>query len=193
MPAADRQKWDAKYSSADSVPRETSAVLVALAEYLPCQGTALELAGGAGRNAIWLAARGLDVTIWDVSPVGLALAHQRAAEAGQSLTTRVVDLELGDSWPPQSFSVILSVCYLFRPVLARIADHLRPGGTLVIIQPTLQNLERHQKPPRDFLLAAGELPGLVKGVEILHFAEGWNADGRHDAVLVARKPAFSVV
>ena len=80
MPHFDRQKWDAKYAAAEEIPREPSAVLRSLEKLLPRCGRALDVAGGAGRNAIWLAKRGLDVTIADVSPRGLALACERAKQ-----------------------------------------------------------------------------------------------------------------
>lgn len=186
MPEFDRTKWDAKYADAAFAPREPSAVLISLAKFLPTTGRAIDVAGGAGRNAIWLAQRGLDVTIADVSSVGLAQATARAAEAGVTLNTLCTDLEV-QNFPPGPWDLILSCRYLQRPLFAVYPQALAPGGTLVVIQPTKSNLERHDKPPADFLLEDGELPGLVQGLQILHYEEGWLADGRHDAVVVARK------
>ena len=183
----DRQKWNAKYAAwAEEAPREPSAVLVSLAGYLPSRGRALDVAGGAGRHAIWLAQRGLDVTLADVSPVGLTIARRRAAELGASITALQTDFEAGQ-FPPDPWNLIVSVCYLWRPLFARYPDALAPGGTLAVIQPTRRNLERHDKPPADFLLEEGELPRLVAGLEIVYCQEGWLGDERHDAVLVARK------
>jgi SAM-dependent methyltransferase len=184
---ADRDKWDCKYSSPDNAPREPSQVLIGLERYLPRGGTALELAGGAGRNAIWLASRGLDVTIWDISTVGLALARERAQAAGVKLATESVDLEHLSPEHVRQFDLVLSMCYLNRPLLKNCQSLLAPDGTLIVIQPTRRNLERHDKPPYDYLLADGELPSLVTGLEIMCSKEGWLADGRHDAVLVARR------
>ncbi|HMC12402.1 MAG TPA: class I SAM-dependent methyltransferase [Pirellulaceae bacterium] len=185
MSLFDRQKWDAKYAAED-VPREPSAVLQGLAPLLPMKGKALDIAGGAGRNAIWLAQRGLNVTIADVSPRGLEIASERAKEAAVRITPLPADLEKGP-FPAGPWDLILSVCYLWRPLFAIYPQVLAPGGLLVVIQPTKKNLDRHPKPPAGFLLNDGELPGLVSGLEILHYAEGWQADGRHDAVVVARK------
>jgi len=183
---ADRTKWDAKYAAADSAPREPSAVLTSLADYLPTCGRALDIAGGAGRNAIWLAQRGLDMTIADISTVGLALVKERAAAAGVTVNTIAIDLER-DPLPAGPFDLILSVCYLWRPLFAEIPRILAPGGRLVVIQPTKRNLERNDKPPAAYLLDEGELPRLTSGLEIIHYQEDWLADGRHDAVLVARR------
>ena len=185
MPLFDQQKWDAKYAAADAVPREPSAVLTALHALLPRSGRAIDVAGGAGRHAIWLAQRRLDVTIADVSPRGLTVAQARAAEAGVKITPLQIDLEEA-SFPPGPWDLILSICYLWRPLFAAYPTALAAGGMLVVIQPTKTNLERHEKPPEGYLLEDGELPGLVRGLEIVRYEEGWLADGRHDAVLVAR-------
>jgi tellurite methyltransferase len=193
MPAADRKKWDAKYTGADAVPREPSAVLVSMAKYLPPVGRALDVAGGAGRHAIWLAQRGLNVTIADVSPVGLALTKKWATAAGVTIATLQVDLE-EEAVQAVPFDLIISLCYLWRPnLISQVPRLLAPGGKLVMIQPTKRNLERHEKPPADYLVEEGQLKRLFPSLEIVHYEEGWLADGRHDAVLVARKPEPRVV
>ncbi|HEX5105022.1 MAG TPA: class I SAM-dependent methyltransferase [Pirellulaceae bacterium] len=182
----DRQKWNAKYQT-EPAPREPSQGLIALDCFLPRSGKAIDLACGAARHGIWLAQRGLDVTIADISAVGLSLAMERAAERGVSIKPLEIDLE-HDSFPPGPWDLILSVCYLQRSMFAAYPTALAPGGTLVVIQPTKKNLERHAKPPADFLLDEGELPGLIRSLEVLHYQEAWSADDRHDAVLVARRP-----
>jgi tellurite methyltransferase len=186
MPLFDQQKWDAKYAAAEEVPREPSAVLCSLDPLLPKNGRALDIAGGAGRNAIWLAQRGLEVTVADVSRQGLALAGDRAREANVSIRPLCTDLEEAP-FPSGFWDLILSVCYLWRPLFSVYPQVLSPGGLLVVIQPTRKNLERHPKPPAGYLLHDGELPSLVSGLDIVHYQEGWQADGRHDAVVVARK------
>jgi tellurite methyltransferase len=186
MSVADREKWDRKYAAAAEAPSEPSAVLAGLNRYLPQSGSAVDLAGGAGRNAIWLAKRGLDVTIADISSVGLDIARRRAAEAGVELTTVVTDLELSQL-PIGSFDLVLSVCYLRRPLLMQLGTLLATGGTAIVIQPTKQNLQRSDKPPADYLLNERELPRLLQDLDIVHYEEGWLADARHDAVAVARK------
>ena len=188
MSLFDQQKWDAKYAASEEVPREPSAVLRSLEDILPQSGRALEVAGGGGRNAIWLAKRGLNVTLADVSPRGLALACERAREAGVSISPLCTDLQ-DAPFPAGPWDLILCVCYLGRPLFSIYPEVLSPGGLLVVIQPTQKNLQRHPKPPTEFLLHDGELPELVTGLEIIRYHEGWQADGRHDAVVVARKPS----
>lgn len=191
MSAADREKWDAKYTGPEVAPAKPSLVLVQLAQFLPTRGRALDIAGGAGRNAIWLVGRGLDVTIADISGVGLAVARERAAAANVKIET--VEMDLEEQLPPGSFDLILSNCYHCSDLFPRFAKILADHGRLVVIQPTKRNLERHEKPPAAFLFEEGELRKLAAGLEILHYEEDWSADDRHDAVLVAKKRATSVV
>lgn len=186
MSQFDRDKWDAKYAAHDTAPREPSALLASFAEYLPTRGRALDIAGGAGRNAIWLARRGLDVTIADISSVGLSLAQRRAADAGVTLNVLQIDLQ-EQPLLAGPFDLIVSVCYLWRPLSTEFSRLLADGGTLIVVQPTLRNLERNEKPPAAFLLNEGELRQMAHGLEVVHSEEGWLADGRHDAVLIARK------
>ena len=62
------------------------------------------------------------------------------------------------------------------------------GGRLVIIQPTLSNLQRHARPSAQYLFQDRELRPLAEKLfHVLHYHEGWSADDRYDAVLVAEK------
>ena len=185
MSADDRRKWNAKYARPDAAPAQPSRLLAELAPLLPTSGRALDVAGGAGRDALWLAQRGLDVCVADISQGGLEIAVKRAAECGVALETVLVDVEC-DPFPQGPWGLILSVHFLHRPLFAEFPKVLQPGGALVVIHPTQANLQRHEKPPKRFLLEDDELPSLVEGLEIVHYEEGWLAEGRHDAVLVAR-------
>jgi len=184
MSDADREKWNARYA-AEAPPREPSAVLTGLAHLLPAKGRALDLAGGGGRHAIWLAQRGLEVTLADISPTVLAVAQQRAAEVGVAIRTLEIDVEQ-EPFPAGPWDLIVTVCYFRRPLFDVFYQALAPGGVLAVVQPTMSNLQRHAKPPRDYLLDDGELPRLVKGLSVVYYEEGWLADGRHDAAFVGR-------
>lgn len=191
MSAADREKWNQKYSDPDFAPRNPSPVLLSLAKWLPpTRGRALDIAGGCGRHSIWLAQQGFDVTLADVSSVGLQVARQRAAAAGVDIKTIEHDLEQ-QGLPPGPWDLIVSICYLWKPTHELIAEVLAPLGVFVMIQPTTINLTRHEKPPRDFLLEPGELGKLIADecddiLNLCHYEEGWSLDDRHDAVLVVR-------
>jgi tellurite methyltransferase len=188
MSQEDRARWDTRYASGAHVPPETPATfLLHVARLLPQRGRALDVAGGAGRHAVWLAERGLATTLVDISPVALDIAARRAADRGVSLVLLCRDLE-SEPLPEGPWDVILCCDYLHRPLFAQFATRLSPGGTLVVMHPTRSNLMRHDRPPPAYLLDDGELPRLVAGLDVLLYTEGWTADTRHEAHLVARRP-----
>jgi tellurite methyltransferase len=186
MAEADRLKWDARYRERGAGGREPSGFLAALDDLLPRRGRALDVAGGAGRHAFWLARRGLDVTLADISGVALEVAREEAGRAGLVVHALRLDLE-AEPLPPGPWDLVLCVYFLSRPLFDTIPTALAPGGLLVVAHPTLANLERHARPGPEHLLGAGELPGLVRGLEILRYDEGWQEEGRHEARLAARR------
>jgi tellurite methyltransferase len=190
MSEADRTKWDARYSeggpSDAPTPWLVSWMKRADEGILPRSSRVLDVAGGAGRNAIWLAQQGFDVTLVDVSPVGIALAEKRAKDAGVTITTRVMDLE-AESLPEGPWDVIVQMHYLDRALFPHYAELLLPSGLLFVEHPTKANLMRHAKPGAAYLLEDGELPTLCDDFVIVSYGEGWNEVGRHEARLVARR------
>ncbi|MBI1765329.1 MAG: class I SAM-dependent methyltransferase [Acidobacteria bacterium] len=128
--------WDERYAELGyAYGTEPNDFLVAHAARIPA-GRVLCLAEGPGRNAVWLAQQGYEVTAVDLSAVGLAKARQLAAERGVSITTIQADLaeyiiEAG-AWD----GIVSIFCHL--PVLARqrlygqIAAGLRAGGVFLL-------------------------------------------------------------
>lgn len=182
---ADRERWNARYEAEDAVP-PPSPWLDGLDALLPRAGRALDAGGGSGRNALWLARRGLAVTLADLSPVALARAAREARARGLPLATVEVDLEVAPP-PPGPWDVVLCLYFLHRPLLAAAPALLAPGGLLVVAHATRTNLERHPRPGPRHVLEDGELPGLVRGLDILRSEEGWLEGGRHEARVVARR------
>ena len=186
-PSPDQLKWDARYAERGPQARPPASFLELSSAHLPQAGRALDVAGGDGRNALWLAERGLGVTICDVSPEGLANAQALAAGRGLELETLALDLTSGD-FPAGPFDLILSFHYLQRDLFPRTARALAPGGVLLFCQPTRSNLERHAHPSARFLLADGELATLIpESLEVVSLEEGWLDEGRHEARLIARR------
>ncbi len=187
MSDADRRKWDQKHGERGA-PGDPQPPVVALEGFLPRAGRALDVAGGSGRYALWLARRGLDVTLVDVSPVALDIARRHAA--GLSLTTRVLDVD-DEPLPVGPWDLVFCAHFFDRRVYRTFSALLAPGGTLVVDHPTVANLERHASPSAAYLLEPGELPGFATGLEILFYEEGWTSpdgdDARHEARLVARR------
>jgi SAM-dependent methyltransferase len=186
MAEGDRERWNARYAE-EGEPPAPSAFLVSLDALLPTRGRALDVAGGSGRNALWLARRGLDVTLADVSDVGLEKAARAAAAAGVALATVRVDLE-ADPPPAGPWDLVVCTYFLHRPLLAAIPAVLAPGGLLVVAHATRTNLTRHPRPGPGHVLDDGELPRLIRGLAVLSSEEGWLESGRHEARILARRP-----
>jgi SAM-dependent methyltransferase len=133
-------------------------------------GPVLSLGEGEGRNAVFLAQRGLNVTAVDLSSFGLDKAQRLAADRGTALTTQVADLadyDLGES----RWGSILSIwCHLPAWVRARVhrgvVAALRPGGLFVLEAYTPRQLAFDTGGPKNAellyepLQTAAELEGL---------------------------------
>ncbi len=181
----DRDHWNQRYIERPW-PDEPSPWLTANAELLPEPGSALDVAGGTGRNAVWLASQGWDVTIVDVSDVALAMATDRAEALDAPLRTHLMDLS-SDPLPDGPWDLIVLFHYLDRVLLSDLVAALRPGGVLMGALATVSNLERNPRPPLAYVLDDGELPALMGGPELIRYEEGWQ-DDHHDARFVVRKP-----
>jgi tellurite methyltransferase len=181
----DRQRWNSRYREQTGAS-EPSRFLRALVDRLPSTGRALDVAGGPGHDALWLARRSLDVTLTDISDVALERAAAAAREAGLPLRVARVDLET-DPLPSGPYELVLCLNFLWRPLFEVFPQVLEPGGLLVFAQPTRSNLQRNAHPSARFLLEDGELPQLLRGLEVLSCTEGWTEEGRHEARLVATR------
>ncbi len=184
----DRDRWNTRYRDNDGVGAP-SAWLTSLA-MIPTTGRALDVAGGSGRNALWLATRGLDVTLVDVADEALALARETASGSGTHLETAAIDLTHREL-PVGPWDVVLCFHYLQRELFEQMARILAPGGLLVVALATVANLERHKRPALRYLLEEGELPGLVPTLEVILYEEGWLDEGRHEGRLVATPPPYA--
>jgi tellurite methyltransferase len=191
----DRERWNARWRERAADLDEPSRVLDDHAGLLPARGKALDLAGGAGRNAIWLARRGWDVTLVDVSDTALDKAEERATRLGVAARMRFLRLDLEGTLPlAPLFDLVMVMHYLDRTQRDAFVDLLVDGGLLVAANPTVTNLERHARPSARFLVERGELASWARrlGLEVLASREDWSAEGMHEAAIVARKPAIDL-
>jgi 2-polyprenyl-3-methyl-5-hydroxy-6-metoxy-1,4-benzoquinol methylase len=114
--------------------QDASSFLARVVEDLK-PGTALDVAMGQGRNALYLASKGWDVTGYDVADQGLALAQASAKKAGLSLKTVCAshaDFDYGVAkWDlvVEAFAFTDLADAAYRK---RVIDSLKPGGVLVI-------------------------------------------------------------
>lgn len=194
-----RQMWDERHGA--RVPIESAAPdpsLAAAADGL-VPGRALDLAAGDGRNAIWLAGRGWDVTAIDFSTVALDRARASADAAGVAIEWVNADLL---EWRPEPRSFdLVAVMFLHLPrherraVLANAADAVAPGGRLVIVGHDRSNLIGGAGGPQDpdVLFTPEEIAGDLADLAIERAAVVARdvGDGRRalDAVVIGVRPA----
>jgi tellurite methyltransferase len=184
--------WDQAYRSGHNLDRQPSPLLVrSVAALKP--GRALELACGAGRNAIYLASCGWQVTAIDLSTVAIEILRQRAAEVGVQVDAGVADLEAG-GFPinPDSYDLILIFHFLWRELFPAVRRGIRAGGHFIGSIHIDDGSAEARTMNQAYLMQPGELRHQFRGWQILHYREGKSDEGHHHrlalADIVARKP-----
>ena len=166
----DKARWNKKYDTEKYIAgRDPIPFLQNHTDLLP-KGKALDLAIGEGRNGVYLATQGFQVTGVDISEVGLKKAQALAAEKGVTLATIVADLEQYDI-PPNTFDVIICAYYLQRDLFPKIAAALKPGGVAVLETYTVDNLQYRPNFNRAYLLEPNELLTMLPGLRVLRYQE----------------------
>jgi len=195
------QDWDQRYATTELVwGAGPNRFLVAeVAGLTP--GRALDLGCGEGRNAIWLAELGWQVTGVDFSEMGLDKARRLAADRGVEVNW--VRADLLEYQPDRGAFDLVIVMYLqlladqVSVVMKRASAALAPGGTLLVVGHDLLNLsEGHGGPQNPEVLFTPadierDLPGL--GIERAErVLRPVTVDGREvtaiDALVRAKKP-----
>ena len=199
--------WDARYGATDRVwsGNPNPRLVEQVAELTP--GTALDVGCGEGADAIWLAARGWQMTAIDISPVALERAADQATAAGEQIAARITwqqaDVLVWE--PTQRQFDLVSAQYLHPPpperdaVYRRLAAAVRPGGALLIVGHHPLDLQAPTGRERfpELLFTADEIAAVLDPTawQILVAAApprpATNPEGQpvtvHDAVLLARR------
>ena len=194
--------WNERYSAPGyAYGTEPNDFLAAVATRIP-RGRVLSIADGEGRNGVFLATLGHDVTAMDASPVGLAKAQLLAAARGVHLTTIAADLAdfviVPDAWE----GIVSIFCHLPQPLRRRVHEQvvrgLVRGGTYVLESYSEQQLGRGTGGPAsaELLPTLDTLRAELAGLEMLHAVEierdvheGVHHDGLSAVVqIVARRP-----
>lgn len=152
----DAAGWDARYAEKEFVwsagPNQfvQEQVTTHLADVRP--GRAVDLAGGEGRNAVWLAERGWATELVEFSAVAISKAERLAGERGVRIATTLADVT---AFPPLEPADLVLSCYLqltgepLRRALGHAASLVTPGGTILIIAHDRENLTNGYAGPQD--------------------------------------------
>jgi SAM-dependent methyltransferase len=171
-----KSQWDVKYerglpSLTEPDPFFLSAYVQFVEPLFPSAGSALDLACGLGRHALWLASRHWRVSGVDVSDVAIGKLRRAALERKVALDLFVGDAS-GYELIPTRFDLIVLFYHLDRSLFPKIVSALKPEGLLLSkmslrwdglgaaadplnrnelpsLVPELQPLHHHERPVRD--------------------------------------------
>ena len=177
----DREGWNSRYRAGQHTRPEPDPLLFHLYEefigpMFPRGGRGLDLAGGAGRHAIWMAKQGWRMALADLSDEATDIAARHAAESGvplEILNEPAAETLAHAASTENQYDLIMVVQYLDRSLFPGLRKALRPGGLAFYKAHTLDHLALSESSPRDpdFMLDRQELLGQFAGLRVLHFNE----------------------
>ncbi|HEY3740031.1 MAG TPA: class I SAM-dependent methyltransferase [Bryobacteraceae bacterium] len=183
--------WDLKYE--EGLPSLTKPDPFFLAAYetfvfpsFPNAGTALDVAAGLGRHALWLAGKNWQVTAVDVSPVAMGKVRRAARELNLTLDVFAVDAaqyEFGLA----RFDLIVLFYHFDRRLFREIISALRPGGLVICKMALSWSSEIAPKAKGEDVLTRNELMSLLTGLDVVAHEERPIRD-RGVVEFVGRKP-----
>lgn len=175
---SERDRWNARFAADGFVfGTDPNAFLASQRERLAPGMSALCVADGEGRNSVWLARQGLEVTAFDFSPVGLAKAMKLALQNGVKVDYRQADVNDWD-WDAARYDVVVAIFVQFTPpaersrMFAGMIRALKPGGLLILQGYRPEQLRYATGGPKrvENLYTEALLRESFAALEILHLA-----------------------
>jgi SAM-dependent methyltransferase len=154
-------------------------------------GPVLDLACGKGQNGLFLAKKGLSITLCDSSAEALNHAKDAAEQADLKVKIWRVDLENEGINPldENAYGAILVFRYLHRPLIPCIKKALMEDGILIYETFTIGQVKYGRPSNPEYLLKRGELKRWFQKWNIMHYLEGiLENPQRAVAQIVCRKP-----
>jgi SAM-dependent methyltransferase len=176
MPDETQQShWDLKYERGlPSLTRPDPFFLTAFRQFVESRfsdgGVALDLAGGVGRHALWLAERKWRVNVVDISEVAICKLHQSAAQLGLTLDLLVLDAA-EYRFQPAFFDLIVLFYHLNRNLCPRIVSALKPGGILICKNSLRWNSDGTAARSSTGPLERNEILSLFPDLHVLYYKE----------------------
>lgn len=169
--------WNDRFSEPGfAYGTEPNDYLVSVVGRIP-KGRVLSLAEGEGRNAVYLASLGYEVTAVDGSTVGLRKAEELATVRGVTITTIHADLGEFKIEPEQWDGIIAFYCHLLSsiriPLHQAVVRGLKPGGVFAVEAFSKEQIGNDTGGPKslDMLMSLDELKSECAGLEFIHADE----------------------
>lgn len=176
-------RWNGRFAAEDYVfGTAPNAFLAAQAPLLTPGARALCIADGEGRNSVWLARQGLQVTAFDFSPVGMEKARRLAERFGVNVDYRLSSMD-DWRWDAERFDVVAAIFVQFAspPQRQRMFDGMKQalgtGGLLILQGYRPEQIEYATGGPkrRENMYAEAMLRDSFADLDILHLASHDNA------------------
>ena len=174
-----KEFWNESFSTSDYVyGKEPNAFIKEMSDRLYLNLQIGCFAEGEGRNAVYLAAHGHDVTVYDQSEQGLAKANKLAEEAGVNIQTVPVDLTKAEMEPDQFDASIMVFGHVPKEdqpfLIEQMFRSVKPGGLVLFEVYSKDQLPYATGGPKskDKLYAPSDVLNWIEGHKCLHFYYG---------------------
>ncbi len=169
MSEADHNKWNQRYAE-NSYNKNNPVILLEQWLSRARVGKALDVACGAGRNALLMARAGFEVDAIDISAEGLRQARHEADEAG--LEVNWIEHDLDEAYRfDKDYDLIAVLWFVNLPLVQHLSACLAPGGLLICEEHLVVETEVSGPRTPGFRVMPGELRQAVDGLEILFYEE----------------------
>ncbi len=189
LSADPKDRWDQVYNQPTYIYGKSAAsFLVENYQYIPYQSSVLDLGMGEGRNAIFLAQKGYQVTGIDLSSVAVKKAKSLAQERGVKLKT-VVASALEYDFAEKSFDAIICFYFVDRNLIKKMKKWLKPQGIIIFEAYSLEQKKTQKnalEQDSDYL-QEGELLQLFSDFRILKFEEPLHKNQFTSSIIVQKK------
>lgn len=191
MSQQDRKKWDQRYAEDIYNKGNPVSLLENWIDRIP-RGKALDIACGAGRNAIFMAQAGFDVDAIDISRQGLDLARESAL--GQGLDINWIEHDLDEPFLfDEDYHLIVVLWYVNLPLITRLCGCLAPGGYLLCEEHLVSDGDVIGPSNPAFRVKPGELRKALVELDIVYDRESIELNDQDErvasaAIVAKRKP-----
>jgi tellurite methyltransferase len=170
-----RLHWDQKYqeemtSLTKPDPFFLSAYKQFVEDSFPNAGVVLDLAGGLGRHALWLASRGWRVSVVDISEVAISRLRQSALQLGLPLDLFAM-AATEYQFDPAQFDLIVLFYHLDRALCEKIVSALKPGGVLICKTSLQWDSDKRSSSGSLNPLSRSEILSLVPDLSVMYHRE----------------------
>ncbi|MCL6571323.1 MAG: methyltransferase domain-containing protein [Bacillus sp. (in: Bacteria)] len=171
--------WNTRFQADNYVyGKDPNVFLAEIQKKLHLSGDALAIAEGEGRNAVFLAEQGMNVTAWDYAEAGLKKTKKLGQERGVAVSTELVDLNVV-TWRKDLWDEIICIFGHFpeklrKKILLGVKEAIKPGGYYITEVYSQNQIPYNSGGPRvlDFLYKPDEFLQTFADWRIVHFFMG---------------------